>query len=226
MLIHMKDGTMLDVERDLQDEIKTPLRGGALWEPWVRDLLVQYVRPGSTVVDVGAYIGLHTILMSRLVGPEGKVLAFEPCEKSCQELVANLKLNEGCSNVMALHMALGSVTGSGENRAQLKNNEGSNRVWRTMDLSGRIRIEPLDAFDLEDVSLIKIDAEGSEAMVLEGARATILKNRPVLVIEIHGGLPKGRAQRETVARCFQLLREFGYAEPSKFAHHDYLALPL
>ena len=136
------------------------------------------------MVEVGAHIGTHTIPLAHLVGPYGRVYAFEPQRKLYRELHHNLALN-GIANVVPLRFALGD----GEARIVTMNppeagNEGRTAVGRGGD---RVELRSLDSFALERVSVIKIDAEGFERHVLAGAAETIRRNRPAIVVEIMGG---------------------------------------
>src|SRR4051812_26232890 len=76
-----------------------------------QEVFAQMVRPGSVVVEVGANIGAHTVLLARLVGRDGEVHAFEPQRIVFQALCANLALNQ-CTNVFAKQMAVGASNGT------------------------------------------------------------------------------------------------------------------
>ncbi len=78
---------------DLNDIVKNVLRRGQYWEAHIGRIIRKYTKPNSIAVDLGAHIGVHTTAMSRAVGPEGKVYAFEPQKKLFAENLANLKLN-------------------------------------------------------------------------------------------------------------------------------------
>ena len=87
--------------------IKDWLRKGFVWEKDLIPYFEKHIRNDSVVIDVGAHIGLHTLLFSNLVGDKGKVLAFEPNLKIFQELLANIYIN-GPQNIFAEFVALGS----------------------------------------------------------------------------------------------------------------------
>ena len=91
---------------DPNERIKSVLVAGHKWEEHIEELLAEHVRPGSVALDLGAHIGTHTMTMSRLVGPSGRVYAFEPVKKIYRELCRNLALNDA-SNVVPLRYALG-----------------------------------------------------------------------------------------------------------------------
>lgn len=169
---------------DPDERIKKYIVEGRKWEEHIIEALEKYVRPGSVAVDVGAHIGTHTLTMSRLVGPSGRVYAFEPVKKIYRELCRNLELN-GITNVVPLRFALGKGPASViEMNPIHPGEEGGTSVGHGGD---QVELRTLDSFGFEQVSLIKIDVEGFELPVLDGAEETIRRNRPVLVAEILGG---------------------------------------
>ncbi len=149
-------------------------------------LMHRLVRPGHVVVDVGANIGYHTLTLSRLVGPNGKVLAFEPHPVTRARLEANLAAND-CHNVNVFPIALSDREGAGklfeptETAAHGQSSLRARGEWRAVDC----RTAPLDALlsDLPRLDLIKIDVEGAEGLVLAGAREILQRFRPHVIIE-------------------------------------------
>ena len=145
-----------------------------------------YVKPkkGDVVLDVGAHYGFYSLLASCLVGVKGCVLAFEPHLHNYRRLAANLRLN-GIKNVKAFNLALGEFNG----RAKLYT-DGESGAYSTFFKRGaryqKVRMVRLDTvatqMGLEKLDLIKIDIEGAELSVLEGARETIQKFKPKLTI--------------------------------------------
>jgi len=147
------------------------------------------LRPGNTVVEAGANIGAHTLGIARIVGPAGRVLAFEPQRAIFQLLCANMALN-GITCVEA-HWAAAGSTQSRLAVPRLDLAESHNFGGVALD---RSRTEPgareelvpvttIDSFELPACRLIKVDVEGMEAEVLRGAAATIMRHRPVIYAE-------------------------------------------
>ena len=209
---------------DIDDAIKRHVVAGEQWEPYVVELSEQYVEPDSVVVEVGAHIGTHTVPMAGLVGPWGRVYAFEPQRKIHRELHHNLALN-GVINAVPLRFAIGA----GETRIIEMNpprsgNEGGTGIGTGGDAA---ELRTLDSFGFERVSLLKIDVEGYEDEVLEGAADTIRRNRPTIIIEIMGGKVYKTASPRVRARIegtWKRLEALGYTvKPVRT--HDYLALP-
>lgn len=208
---------------DIDDGIKYYLRRGERWEPVVAAYLGRYVRKSTNVLDVGAHVGTHTIWMDRLLDGTGTVYAFEPQKKLFVELVVNLYANEA-KNVRAMRYALGSREGVIEMNEPPPGNEGATRIGSGGD---RAALTTIDSLALTNVSLVKIDVEGFEEHVLLGARETIDKSRPVILLEIMGGHTYKRAPPAVKARIDHtrgLLEDMGYSVRSISAH-DYLALP-
>jgi FkbM family methyltransferase len=148
------------------------------------EIFVSNVRPGDYVVEVGSNIGAHTVHLARLVGPHGVVHAFEPQRIIFQILCANLAIN-GITNVWAYQEALGRQTGTIRVPAidyAVEGNFGG--VSLTNTGSGEdVPMRTIDSMALKQLRLLKIDAEGMEAEILAGARATIARFRPVLYVE-------------------------------------------
>lgn len=148
-------------------------------------MLAQICRPGDGVIEVGANIGSHTVALAKAVGPGGRVMAIEPQPFVFQNLCANLALN-GLTNVDALNVGLGRETGRMTVPPIDYAREGN---FGGVSLSADARGIPVAIQRLDDVQryprlrLIKIDVEGMEAQVIEGACATIARFKPILYVE-------------------------------------------
>ncbi len=158
-----------------------------LYGEWCEDELVslsKVVRPGFFAIDVGANIGTHTIPLANLVTHSGLVLAFEPQSLSFRYLVSNVTINN-LLHVVCFNKAVGELTGSVKIPLvdpTIESNAGA------MKASGQTEGIPtdvvtLDSFALNKCNLIKIDVEGMEPQVLDGARTTIRKLRPIIFVE-------------------------------------------
>ena len=184
-----------------------------------RETLLQYkpyIPEGGVVLDVGACLGDYTATFSEFVGPLGQVHAFEPNLEVYRCLSHNMS---DYTNVILWVRALGSTAGR-VGMAIDHNNIGASYLSGVGDIS----VRPLDSFNFERVDFIKIDAEGYEPYVLEGAQETLLKLRPVLLVEIDQRALgfQGFTPKDVHAR----LDELGYDFP-RFdgAHGDILCLP-
>ena len=175
------------------------LRG--TYEPEQTAHFVRWVRPGATVIDIGAHVGYYTLLASMLAGESGSVWAFEPEPTNAAFLRRHMYLNN-CRNVQVEELAVSNTTGHA--RFLCGKGSGTGHLDRTGDMEVRtVRLEDFCAARGITPSAIKIDVEGAEAAVLDGAKELILRARPVIFLSTHG--PAMRAQ------CLHWLREAGYA---------------
>jgi FkbM family methyltransferase len=127
------------------------------------------LRPGMTAVDVGAHVGYHTLLMSKLVGAQGRVFAFEPSEENLVLLRHNIDLNRA-SNVTVFPLAVGC-------QSRKRTFNIATEVWRNSFYASP-QVEVIRQVDVSEVrldevitgpvDLVKIDVEGAEIEVLDG----------------------------------------------------------
>jgi FkbM family methyltransferase len=171
-----------------------------VYESYVADTLRRELRSGDFCIDVGAHIGYHALHMSRLVGPGGLVVAFEPFPHTFRFLQENAKLN-AAANLKSENIAIG------EHRETIKLIFSADEVLgMTPSISGyavkrreavvEVPSVPLDVY-LDRLgkapSLIQIDVEGAEMSVLRGAEGTLRRARPKLLVEIHGWETENRS---------------------------------
>ena len=164
---------------------------GAFEEAEMR-FVERLLRPGMTVVDVGAHHGLYTLLAAKRVGRRGKVIACEPSERERRRLGKHLRVNR-CWNVEVEACALGNERGE----AELYLVDGF-RDWGNSlrppavaeaTCSVRVPVRRLDDVlaerGIERVDFVKLDAEGGELAVLEGARRLLqTAPRPAILAEV------------------------------------------
>jgi FkbM family methyltransferase len=161
------------------------------------------LRPGDTVVEVGANIGAHTLYLAGQVGPRGKVFAFEPQRPLFHLLCGNLALNE-IFNVYALLAAGGRE--AGKIRVPLAD-YSSPHNFAGLSLGGsgsgeEVEVIPVDALGLAALRLLKVDVEGMESEVLAGAAQTIKRLRPVIYVE--------NDREDSSPHLIAQIRDFGY----------------
>lgn len=165
------------------------LRVSEGYEPEVWQHLMREVRPGDVVADVGAYIGLYTIALAKRVGPAGRVIAFEPNPVSFNALQEQVALNSVDNRVRLLQVALGASVARA--RFELRRDQ-SNIIYDCAAPAG----DPVyvECLTLDNVignghlDLMKIDVEGYEEKVLEGATNLLSdpKRSPrAIYIEVH-----------------------------------------
>ena len=166
-------------------------------------LFRQLLGAGDVVVEAGANFGAHTIALSRMVGPQGAVFAFEPQRLVYQALTANVAINS-IINVITLRAGLGSHGGA-IRVPTLDPASGSN--FGSLSLGGQqegeeVPLLTLDAMRLPQCRMIKVDVEGMEHEVLEGARETIARLKPVLYVE--------NDRSENSSRLIAQIQDMGY----------------
>jgi len=159
--------------------------------------ILQLLGTDLTVIDVGANFGTYTLALARYVGMRGKVHAFEPQRTIFHMLAGSVALNS-LTNVICHHLALGECEGRleipqfdysqplnfGSIEFTAEQGEPLHQPRRHDPLDvDYVPLTTLDRFEFERVHLMKIDAEGMEMRVLEGAAATLRRCRPVLYLE-------------------------------------------
>lgn len=183
---------------------------------WIRERLL----PGDTVLDCGANLGLFSTMMARRVGPQGRVHAFEPSPGSSRDLARVLVLN-GLFEQVAVNVAAVSDTcgeaafcdiTAGDVRREASHLDALGRIGFLGELSHqevRVPTVTLDAYIQREglaPRLVKIDVEGAEFLVLEGARRSVAAHHPLLVIEIH---PDEQGQFDH-GKLEAYLKQYGY----------------
>jgi FkbM family methyltransferase len=158
------------------------------WEPEIVKAVIEEVHEGFVAIDVGAHLGYYALILSRLVGSSGQVIAFEPIPSNFQILSENIELND-CKNIRIFNNAIANQSGRCEGAPPAENNSGSFSLLKN-DGAKTIAVDAISLDDfLKDcdcpIDFIEIDVEGAEGMVLEGARKTIESYHPILLVEIH-----------------------------------------
>ena len=163
------------------DQITASLQEHGFWEIHLVRLLEKRLRPGMAFLDVGANIGYFTVMASRLVGPSGHVVAVEAEPGNTALLRANL-WRHGCSNVTVLSIAAWSTFAHPTMNVRDGNRGGSRVTDGVSDHELRVPAAPLDELLHERFDLMKLDAEGSEHVILDGAQR-LLEACPLAVVE-------------------------------------------
>jgi FkbM family methyltransferase len=161
---------------------------------------------GKIVYDIGAHIGFHSFYFARLVGPKGKVYAFEPNPKNIERLNLIREQNPDIKNIIrvcdvAVSNVSGNETFSMSDEVESGRSSGSfidtaDTIWERGTFTSRgfteisVKTVPMDLFKKElriehlpDV--IKIDVEGAESLVLLGGKNTLLEKKPIIFLEVH-----------------------------------------
>ena len=155
------------------------------WEPLQSKLMQRYLKPGDTMIDIGAHIGYYTLLGSRAVGSGGKIVAFEPDPNTASFLAKNVKTN-ALNNVIIEPYALSNTAGELTLHVHPENT-GDNSIVANGERNKEVTVKTIRLDDyLEkhptDVALIKIDTQGAEGFITEGMLATLENNPDVKII--------------------------------------------
>jgi FkbM family methyltransferase len=165
------------------------------WEPHVVSAISGVVSEGDTVIDIGAHIGFYTLLLSKLAGREGKVIAFEPLPGNFSILEENIRLNGLCSRIRAVNKAVFDRSIDGmelvvpvDESSSLTSSPWASLLFKKGGERVTVKTVSLDDFLSESdsqVRFIKMDAEGAEESIIRGALRTIERYRPAMLIELH-----------------------------------------
>jgi FkbM family methyltransferase len=162
------------------------------FEPAETQFIQRYLRPGMTVLDVGAHHGFYSLIASRAVRPQGAVHSFEPAPRERARLKQNLRLNQ-CTNVSVHGVALGASRGTGTLFQAQSNLDGCNSLRPQEGVPACTAVEvdvvPLDQLirerGLQKIDFIKMDVEGAELSILQGASGLLDSvSRPVVLAEV------------------------------------------
>lgn len=182
------------------------------YEPAETAFIARYVRPGMHVLDIGANLGWHTIKMSQCVGTAGSVTAFEP-RPDLAGLLRRTIIENQASNVVLHECALGDD----ESEIYIgyppdDPNPGGSAIWKIPPqhyITHKVPLRRLDKLlGKQRVHFVKIDVEGAEPLVFEGAKG-LLKHKPTILSEINSSCLRRVANitgTEFLARC----ASFGY----------------
>jgi FkbM family methyltransferase len=216
-LTELPDGTRFWV--NLRDEhVSRGIIGGS-WEPAETAFIARCVTAGMHALDIGANLGWFTVHMSRLVGPSGRVTAFEPRADIFAYLAKTISENR-LDNVTFHNCAVGPEDGDANVYwARTDTNPGGTHLVPAhldpVGLAAGFAVQPIAMRSLDSVvdgpvDFIKIDVEGAEKLVFDGAERILRGDRPVIVSEI---APDSLAltSQATPAEYVSFFAERGYA---------------
>ena len=225
-----KGDVLLELDEKYPNEkwLINNLTSGNIYEPDVSRVFLRILREGDTVIDVGANVGFFTMLSAALVGPAGKVISFEPDEKNRDRLNTNLALNS-FNNVTLIENPASNKVEQVEFFIN-SDDSGGNALWDPGQFPGNTKSQAnrqavsMTTTTLDDAlencgapppKLIKVDTEGADQHVLEGARQLLTEAAvPFVVAELHEfGLEKMGCSQATFRGFMESL---GYSTFSLF----------
>lgn len=210
---------------DLREGIDFAIFLLGAFEPDTLKVFERLVRPGMTVLDIGANIGAHTLHLGQLVGTSGRVIAFEPTTWAFGKLMNNLALNpEISAHVIAQQAML--VGDSGQTVPEnipsswpLKSDQNVHPKLRGRDMAttGSIAMTAdsfLSQSKVDKIDFIKLDVDGYECDVLSGMQRTLRKQQPIILMELspYVLMEKGHS----IQKLIDILDSAGY----RFFHLD------
>jgi FkbM family methyltransferase len=144
---------------------------------------------GATVLDVGANIGLYSVVAAQRIGDSGIVYAFEPVPENVAYLRKNLELNGVADRVAVQEVAVGEADGELEiflSDRQIGTHSAA-KATIGVGTSVKVPMRSVDAFvansGISHIDVVKVDVEGYDGQVLQGALQTLRRHKPVLFIE-------------------------------------------
>ena len=166
------------------------------------EFLTQHCKAGMTVADIGAHLGLMSVILSKCVGKEGAIYAFEPTESTFAVLQKIIRMNGAEKIIRPFRKAVSNFEGElnffvdeqeGSNANSLVNRPDKSRSFK------KVEVISLDHFitsnTIPKLDILKIDAEGSELDVLLGAEKILLQFRPKIILAMHPPLIKNNLQK-------------------------------
>jgi FkbM family methyltransferase len=157
-------------------------------EPLATRLLLETLKPGMNVVDIGSNIGYYALLEARLVGPQGLIIAIEPMKENARQLIRNIETN-GYRNILVHEFAIANRNGTADMHVSEKSN------WHCLSAvpgPAKKRQVPVSTLDkllaslrLTRVDLMRMDLEGYEVVAIEGMHWALQMYSPRLLVELH-----------------------------------------
>jgi FkbM family methyltransferase len=196
------------------DNVSEKIASDGIYEPEIASLLEYFLKPGMTFFDVGAHVGIFSLLAARLVGASGRVHSFEADPWTYSLLCHNIEAN-GLSQVTTNNLAVSYMEGRISLNFAPVDNVGSNSIAPVGGGGGFVKVDAtsLDAYlernSISGVDFIKADIEGAEHLMLKGGERLFAQpNRPSLVLEVNEyQLSKLGISPHDI---YQALNQFGY----------------
>jgi len=201
------------------DELRLAESVSGEWgEQRILKKLISNLDLGDIVYDVGANIGIYTVILAKAVGNNGKVVAFEPEKESFERLQENVKINN-LNNVQIIRKALGDKNSDG--KLYIGNTTGNFSLVKMYEEGinyQKVEIIRGDEFvkaeNLPIPKLVKIDVEGYEYSALVGLRGTLIHpDCKIICCEVHPSLfPEGITEEKVL----DLIKSFGFLKMDTF----------
>lgn len=188
------------------------------WEPLTINWLKSNLKPGDTVIEVGANVGAHSLIISNLISPNGFLYAFEPTNYAFLKLNTNFNLNPLLKNNTELVQLFVSDKDNSKSNSKIRSSwivNKSDRLADEMDENFQGSVVNLDDFfeGLDKLNLLKIDVDGFDYRVLQGSKKLISIHKPIVFIELGEiDLQKNNNSIEDIINFFSELEYSGILE--------------
>ena len=177
---------------NLEHYLDRSIAQGKIWEELSIHILTSLVKPGMQVIDVGANFGYYSLIMSQLIGENGRVIAFEPTNDYFTRLKEHVRINN-VKNIRLEKMGLSNDTKEleisiGNSSATIHPGYYSLIEPRSKEIIQLMKFDDwwnnyISMGNLDQLDFMKIDIDGHEPFFLKGAYNTLKKHKPVLLIE-------------------------------------------
>ena len=185
----VKIGDNILLELNISDWIQMNLFFVGAYEMAELQFAKKTIPKEGCFIDIGANIGLYSLIIAKSVGEKGKVIAFEPFSTNYRSLLKNISLNS-ITNIIVEQQAI-----SDDNKQielyydQFDNNLGMTSSYKSKyshkEIVDAVSIDNyLEKHHIDNIHLIKIDIEGGELLALSGMKKTLIRYEPVLIIEV------------------------------------------
>jgi FkbM family methyltransferase len=204
-LIIKRDSIKYDVDLSKLIDVEIFLGG---WEKSAIAFFKKSLKDEDIVIEVGANIGAHSLLIGKLIGKKGRLIAIEPTEYALRKLNRNISLNEDISNITVIDKIISDD--------EYKGKDIFNSDWSTKSTQSPCSIEfysstvdkVVEECLLQKVDMLKVDVDGYDFRVLKGAKKTIERFKPIIFVELcqYTLNEKGAS----ISGIFSYLNSFGY----------------
>ncbi|MDR3579535.1 MAG: FkbM family methyltransferase [Oryzomonas sp.] len=198
------------------------VQNGNCYEPDYTSIMLKVLRPGDTVIDIGANFGYFSLLASSLVTSTGRVISIEPDKENFFFLIRNIEINK-MSNIKAINCAAGNLKkeidffldplNDGAHSLCGISPETIQQIGDKNTVTSKIQMDMVDSLlnseNIANIKIIKVDTEGWEFHTIEGAISVIKRFSPIILAEVNrSGLRRSGASEKYLRL---LMQELGYS---------------
>ncbi|MCK6104983.1 MULTISPECIES: FkbM family methyltransferase [unclassified Brevundimonas] len=208
-LTRLNSGHFIYVD-PLEESVCAHLIAHGTWEPWIAKVVLSLLAPGDRVVEVGGHVGFYTIAMAHSVGPRGSVLSFEANPRLAALAAKSVRINGYAPWVQIVQKVVSDTVGTLKFSISRQYGGGGHVYVGDNALGVDTQVLEVEAIRLDDlnlpkVRLLRIDAEGSEPLILSGAHALLQQPDIILCMEWDVVQMRSRADPQEVAARLGLM---------------------